>query len=148
MKVAFFPGSFNPFTVGHARIVERALPLFDKIIIAFGINTSKEEQSSLFERIEELKDYYASEPKVGVISYKDLTVDAARQHGAKFILRGVRSIADFEYERNIADINHELSDVETVILCAEPQYAIVSSSMVRELAHFGKDVSKYLVKKK
>lgn len=147
-RVALFPGSFNPFTRGHQRIVERALSLFDNVIILFGININKPETDEAMQaELASVKELYASDERVSVEAYKGLTVDAARDFGADAILRGVRNVSDFEYERNMADINMKLSGIETVILVAEPQMALISSSMVRELASYGADVSDYLPKK-
>ena len=143
-NIAIFPGSFDPFTIGHKKIVDRALPLFDQIIIAIGINTAKNSLFSLEQKLEQIKTIYKEQNKVQVIAYSSLTVDLAKEYNAKFILRGVRSMADFEYERNIADINLKLENIETIFLFAQPEYAFISSSMVRELHAFGKDITTYL----
>lgn len=144
-RIAIFPGSFDPMTTGHIDLLRRALPLFDRIIIAVGINTSKHCFLPLDERMASIRRAVAAMPQVDVVSYNCLTTDLCRQHGARFILRGVRDNADFEYERRIADINRMIApDIETVILLATPQQATVSSTMVRELAAFGHDVSQWL----
>ena len=143
-RIAVFPGSFDPFTVGHASIVRRALPLFDKIIIAVGINEAKKTLLPVDERVAAIRKVYAAEPKVAVESYSTLTIDFAKAKGAHFILRGLRSVRDFEYERDIAEMNSRISGIETVLLFTEHQYACISSSAVRELIAFGKDVSNYL----
>lgn len=143
-RIAVFPGSFDPFTVGHASIVRRALPLFDKIIIAVGINEAKKTLLPVDERVAAIRKVYAAEPKVEVESYSTLTIDFAKAKGAHFILRGLRSVRDFEYERDIAEMNSRISGIETVLLFTEHQYACISSSAVRELIAFGKDVSNYL----
>ena len=143
-KIAIFPGSFDPFTIGHASIVKRGLPMFDEIVIGVGINESKRSLFTYSERVESIRKIYKDEPKVRVVSYSDLTVDLAHRVGAKFILRGLRSVKDFEYERDIANMNHRLSGVETVLLFTEPEYSSVSSSVVRELMAFGKDVKDFL----
>lgn len=148
MRIGIFPGSFDPFTIGHESIVKRALPLFDEIIIGIGINENKKYLFPLDERLKTIKDLYASEPRVKVASYSNLTIDFAKREDAQFIIKGVRSIKDFEYEREQADINRELSGIETILLYSEPQFASVSSSMVRELAHFGKPIDKFLPNKK
>ena len=145
--VAIFPGSFDPFTIGHASIVERGLPLFDEIVIGVGLNESKRALYAPAERVATISRLYADEPRVRVESYDDLTIDFAHRVGAKFILRGLRSVKDFEYERDIANMNHRLSGIETVLLFTEPHYSSVSSSVVRELIAFGKDVSDFLPKK-
>lgn len=144
MNIALFPGSFDPFTVGHADIVRRALPLFDRLIIAVGINPSKHGEQTAVQRVESIASLYRKEPRIEVRSYSSLTVDFASECGARYIVRGVRSPIDFEYERNMADVNRRLSGVETVILCADPALAYISSSLVRELEAFGRDVSEYL----
>ncbi len=143
-RKAIFPGSFDPFTVGHASIVRRALPLFDKIIIAIGVNEAKTNFQSDQERLEKIKGLYEGETQIEVEIYRCLTIDFARAKGAQFILRGLRSVKDYEYERDIADLNRMESGIETVFLFTEPQYACVSSSLVRELSSFGKDVSRYI----
>lgn len=143
-RIAIFPGSFDPFTIGHDNIVKRALSLFDKIIIAIGINEAKKSIFSEEERINKIKRIYKGMAQIEVESYKCLTIDFAKEKGAQFILRGLRSVKDFEYERDIADLNRSESGIETIFLFTEPQYAWVSSSKIRELISFGKDVSKYL----
>ena len=142
--IAIFTGSFDPFTVGHDDILRRALPLFSRVVIGVGVNERKQYMLSAEERCEAIRRIYASEPKVEVKTYSDLTVDFARREGAAYIIKGVRSVKDFEYEREQADINRQLSGVETLLLYADPQLSSVSSSMVRELIHFGQDVSRYL----
>ena len=144
MRTAIFPGTFDPFTIGHDALVRRALSLVDNIYIAIGINTGKRTMLSLEERMERITALYKDELRIHVVSYDGLTTDFAQSIGAKFIIRGVRSAIDFEYERNIADVNRMLTGIDTVLLISEPQYAAISSSMVRELAHFGKDISPYL----
>lgn len=143
-KVALFPGSFDPFTIGHASIVRRALTLFDRVVVGVGYNINKRSFFTPAERVEAIRRVYAAEPRVTVEAYDDLTADLALRVGARFVLRGIRSVKDFEYERDIAGINHRLSDVETVLLFTEPQYADISSTVVRELLSFGKDVSAFL----
>ena len=140
-RVALFPGSFDPFTRGHESIVNKALSLFDDIVIAIGCNSAKKSLFSLEERIAMIAQLYEHEPRVRVVSYDGLTVDLARECGAGFMLRGVRSVIDFEYEKSLADINREISNIETIVLFTEPIYAHVSSSVVRELLHYGHDVS-------
>ena len=144
MRTAIFPGTFDPFTIGHDALVRRALDLVDELYIAIGINTEKRTMLSLEERIERITTLYGDEPRIHVVSYEGLTTDFAQSVGAKFIIRGVRNTIDFEYEKNIADINRMLTNIDTLLLISEPQHAAISSSMVRELAHFGKDISKYL----
>lgn len=145
-RIAVFPGTFDPFTLGHQALVSRALGLFDEVVVAIGINDAKHTLFSLEERMEAIRRLYHGEPRVRVVSYDTLTVDLAKTLGAGFILRGVRSVADFEYEKTIADVNRRLSGIETVILFTEPEYAHISSSVVRELIRFGKDVSPFVPK--
>jgi pantetheine-phosphate adenylyltransferase len=141
-RTALFAGSFNPFTIGHASIVERGLQLFDRIVIGIGVNANKpDSQADGEKRAAHLRAVYANEPRVEVITYSTLTVDAAQSVGAKFLLRGVRSARDFEYERDLADVNRRLSGIETVLLYALPDLAVISSSLVRELQSYGKDVA-------
>lgn len=134
--------------MGHQSIVDRALPLFDKIVVAIGVNSTKHPRIAPEERMQAIRELYADEPRVEVTVFTGLTVDAAKAAGAKFLLRGVRSVADFEYERSLADINRNISGLESVLLYALPCYGSVSSSMVRELESYGVDVSEYLPKKK
>lgn len=144
-RIAIFPGSFDPMTTGHLALLRRALPLFDRIVVAVGINTEKKGFMPVDERVEHIRMAVAAMPKVEVTTYSCLTTDLCRQLGASYILRGVRDAADFAYEQKIADINRLIApDIETVILLADPSTAIISSSMVRELAAFGKDINKYL----
>lgn len=144
MRTAIFPGTFDPFTIGHDALVRRVLQFVDELYIAIGINTAKQTMFTLEERMERIATLYKDEPRIHVVSYEGLTTDLAQSTGAQFIIRGVRSTIDFEYERNIADVNRMLTGIDTLLLISEPQYAAISSSMVRELAHFGKDVSNYL----
>ena len=141
---AIFTGSFDPFTIGHDDIVRRALPLFSRIVIGVGVNERKQYMHTAEERCAAISSIYEGEAKIEVKAYSDLTVDFARREGAAYIIKGVRSVKDFEYEREQADINLQLSGVETLLLYSDPRFSSVSSSMVRELIHFGQDVSRYL----
>ena len=146
-RVGIFVGSFDPFTIGHDSIVRRALPLFDRLVIGVvGDHVSKPNLRPAEERMQAIRDLYAGEPRIEVKPYYGLAVDFARQEGAHYIIKGVRSVKDFEYEREQADINRQLTngDIETLLLYAEPHLSSISSSMVRELAHFGVDVSNFL----
>ena len=145
-RIALFPGTFDPWTLGHQSLVSRVLTCADAVVIAIGINEKKQTYYTLEQRVEAIRNLYADEPRVKVITYSGLTVDVAQQEGACFILRGVRSVIDFEYERAIADVNRQLTGIETLLLFTEPAYAHISSSVVRELLHFGKDVSAFLPK--
>ena len=146
-RVGIFVGSFDPFTIGHDSIVRRALPLFDKLVIGVvGDNQQKPYMCPATERMKVIEQLYHDEPAVEVKPYYGLAVDFASQNGAHFIVKGVRSAKDFEYEREQADINRQITngEVETILLYAEPQLSSVSSSMVRELQHFGLDVSHFI----
>ena len=146
-RTAIFPGSFDPFTVGHASIVRRGLPMFDEIVIGVGTNKRKKTFFSTEERVRTIRALYVDEPRIRVEEYEDLTIDFARRVGASYILRGLRAVKDYEYERDIANMNQRLAGVETVLLFTEPNYASISSSVVRELMAFGKDVSEFLPQK-
>ena len=143
-KIAIFPGTFDPFTIGHWSLVERGLKLVDEIIIAIGINTNKKTFYSLKQRMETISKLFEQNPKIRVQSYNGLTVDFAREAGAGFILRGIRSVYDFEYEKNIADINRKISGIETFVLFTEPEHTHISSSIVRELLSYGKNVDEFI----
>lgn len=147
MKKAIFPGSFDPFTLGHHDIVIRGLNIFDEIIIGIGRNSTKKETFPIRERLSAIQRIFAAEPRVHVEIYDCLTVDFAAQHNAQFILRGVRCVQDFEYERNMAEANKELGNVETILLYTRPEYAHISSTLVRDLFSYNKDISVYLPKK-
>lgn len=146
MATAIFTGSFDPFTIGHAAIVKQALPLFDRIVIGVGVNGNKTCMYDPQTRTETIVRLYAGETKVEVRQYDDLTVDFARREGARYIIKGVRSVKDYEYEREQADINRMLDGVETVLFLASPGMEGISSSMVRELMRFGRDASRFLPK--
>ena len=141
-----FPGTFDPFTVGHASLVERALPLCSRLVIAIGYNPAKASVATVAERVDTISALYASDPRVSVMAYTGLTVDLCREIGASWMLRGVRSVADFEYERNLADINRRIGGVETMLLFTLPEHSCISSSMLRELASHGRDITPFLPK--
>jgi pantetheine-phosphate adenylyltransferase len=144
MKTAIFPGTFNPFTIGHADIVERALTIFDKVVIGIGYNPEKGD-SNIYPRVAHIKEVYEDNPNVVVEAYTDLTVDLAKRHDATAIVKGVRSVKDFEYEREQAEFNKLLGEgIETVLLYSKPEYTALTSTIVRTLQHFGRDVSEYL----
>ena len=144
MKKAIFPGTFDPFTLGHHSIVKRTLTFMDEVIVGIGINEGKHCLIPVEKRVEMIRQLYADEPRVKVMAYSGLTVDFAKEQEAGFIVRGIRSVKDFEYEEGIADINKKLSGIETIFLFTEPELSSVSSSVVRELLHYGKDVSMFL----
>lgn len=149
MRTGIFVGSFNPFTIGHNSIVRRALPLFDRLVIGVvGDNVHKPDMPSADERMQAIRDVYADEPRIEVKPYHGLAMDFAKAEGAQCIIKGVRTVSDFEYEQWQADFNRKLGGIETILLYTEPELASVSSSAVRELAHFGVDVSPYIPKVK
>lgn len=145
-RIALFPGTFDPFTIGHESLVQRALGLVDEIVIAIGVNESKKTYFSLEQRLDMIGDLYQNEPRVKVGYYDCLTIDFAKKTGAKYILRGIRSVNDFEYEKTIADMNRALSGIETFVLFTEPALTHVSSTQVRELLRYGHDVSDFVPK--
>lgn len=143
-RTAVFAGTFNPFTIGHKSIVERGLKLFDKIIVAVGVNPEKVSHETAEERCSAIRKVFEGNDGVEVMAYSGLTADFVTRTGACAILRGVRNITDFEYERNLADVNLNVLGVETCFLLSLPEYSYISGSMVRELQSHGYDVSKYL----
>lgn len=147
-KIAIFPGSFDPFTRGHESVVVRSLDLFDKLIIAIGNNSSKTGFFSIDERIELIEMVFADHPKIEVVSYAGLTVDFCKSVGAKFMLRGIRTAADFEYERSVAQMNKAmLPGVESVMLLTTPELTPVNSTIVRDIMRYDGDVAQFLPKK-
>lgn len=146
MKKAIFPGTFDPFTIGHYSIVERALTFMDHIIIGIGINDNKRTFFPTEKRLEMVRRLYQDNPNVSVKAYSNLTIDFAKEVGADFIIRGIRTVKDFEYEETIADINRQLSGIETILLFTKPELTCISSSIVRELLSYGKDVSDFIPK--
>jgi len=139
MTTGLFVGSFDPFTIGHASIVRRVLPLFSHLVIGIGVNPDKKYAFSLDERMQAIRELYADEPRISVESYHDLTVDFAQRMQAKFIVKGVRTLQDYEYERTQADLNRQMGGIETLLLYTEPQFESISSTAVRQLKQFGKD---------
>lgn len=148
MRTGIFVGSFDPFTIGHDAIVQRVLPLFDRIVIGVGYNEHKQYMYTVDERVHAIADFYATVEAIDVKAYNDLTIDFAKREGACYIIKGIRSVKDFEYEREQADINKRLGDIDTLLLYAAPEYESISSSMVRELIHFGKDVTEFIPQKR
>ena len=148
IRTGVFVGSFNPFTIGHDSIVRRALPLFDRLVIGVvGDNVHKPDMPSAEERVQAIQKIYADDHRIEVKSYNGLAMDFAKAENAHFIVKGVRSVSDFEYEQWQADFNRKIGGIETVLLYTEPELASISSSALRELQHFGIDVSPYLPKK-
>lgn len=145
-KIAFFAGSFDPFTIGHQSVVERGLELFDRIVIGIGINADKPMADDIHERVANILDVFGDDPRIEVEPYSELTWEAARRLGCTHLLRGARTVSDFEYERTLADANRNLSGLETVILFTLPEHSFVSSSLVRDLQRHGADASEFLPK--
>ncbi|MDR2840891.1 MAG: pantetheine-phosphate adenylyltransferase [Paludibacter sp.] len=144
MKRAIFPGTFDPFTIGHYTIVQRGLKVFDEIIIGIGVNQLKKTLLTVEQRLDIINQTFADEKRVKIEVYDCLTVDFAKKVEADFILRGLRTVSDFEYERTIADTNRILTGIETIILFTEADYAHISSTMARDLLSYGKDISDFL----
>ena len=146
-KIAVFPGSFSPFTIGHQSVIEKALPLFDTIIISIGINSEKNQYFSIEERMQWIKEVYSNNPKIEIKFYEGLTVDFCKKEGADFILRGLRDSYDFKFEKNIAQMNKDLNqDIETIFIITPPELSHISSSLIRDIIKNGGDVSKFIPK--
>jgi len=144
-RIALFPGTFDPITLGHTDIINRALPLFDKLYIGIGRNTNKQPMFSEEQRLDWITSIYSNNDKVEAVVYDGLTVDCCKKIGANFILRGIRYVNDFEYEKSIADMNRSIADnIETVFLTCLPQYTFIASTLVRDVLKHGGDVSKFL----
>lgn len=144
-RICLFPGSFDPITLGHVDIIKRASDLFDQLIIGIGTNSSKQAMFSLEQRKEWIAEVFQNEPKISVQSYEGLTVDFCRQLNARFILRGIRYVSDFEYERAIADMNHSLApELETIFLTSSAQHASISSTLVRDVIRNNGDARQFL----
>jgi pantetheine-phosphate adenylyltransferase len=145
LRICLFPGTFDPITLGHVDIINRALPLFDKIVVGIGLNTAKAPMYSAEQRLQWIKDIYKDEQKVEGGVYEGLTVNFCNQIGAKFILRGIRYVSDFEYEKTIADANRTMDkNIETVFLTGEPKYTSVASTIVRDIIRNHGDASPFL----
>ena len=144
-RICLFPGTFDPVTLGHTDIINRALPLFDKIYIGIGRNANKQPMFSEEQRLDWINSIYANNDKVEAVVYDGLTVDCCKKTGANFILRGIRYVNDFEYEKAIADMNRSIAEnIETVFLTCLPQYTSIASTLVRDVLKYGGDVSKFL----
>ena len=147
MKIALFPGSFDPITIAHVDIVKRSLPLFDKIVVGIGLNSSKQNFLSAEKREEIVKSIFVNDTNVDIQTYQGLTIDFAKKIGATYMVRGIRSASDFEYERAIAQINKSMMpDVETIILLSRPEYSAISSTIVRDILRNNGDVSQFVPK--
>ncbi len=145
MRICLFPGTFDPITYGHIDIIDRSINLFDKIIIGIGVNANKKPMFSDEQRMNWVNEIYKKEPKIEAIIYDGLTVDCCRKLNANFILRGIRYVNDFEYEKAIADMNRSLDEnIETIFLTCLPKYTSVASTLVRDVIRFGGDVSQFV----
>lgn len=146
-RIALFPGSFDPITIGHESVIRRALPMFDKIIVGVGVNSEKSAMLPSEKRVELIKKVFADEPKVEVVTYSGLTVDFCKANNISFILRGLRTSADFEFERSIGHANQLLDkNIETVFMLTLPEHTFISSSIVRDIAKNNGDISAFLPK--
>ncbi len=146
-NIAVFPGSFDPITLGHVALVKRALPLFDKVIVAIGVNSQKKYLFSLEQRLEWLEETFKDEPKVEIASFEKLTAHFCQRVDAKYLLRGLRNASDFDYEKTISQLNSALvDDLETVFLISDPEYSHISSTIVREIIRGGGDASSFIPK--
>lgn len=146
-RICLFPGTFDPITMGHVDVIERTIPLFDKLIIGVGINSSKQPMFSVEQRTGWIRDIFRHESKVEVTGYEGLTVDYCKKINAQFILRGIRYISDFEYEKAIADMNRMLAPgIETIFLTCSPQYSTISSTLVRDVIRNGGNAGIFIPK--
>lgn len=144
-RICLFPGTFDPITLGHVDIINRAIPLFDKIVVGVGLNSAKTPMFSADQRIDWIRDIYRGNTKVEAAAYEGLTIDYCKQIGAHFILRGIRYVSDFEYEKTIADANRTLDNsIETIFLTGEPKYTSVASTIVRDIIRNGGNASPFL----
>lgn len=144
-RICLFPGTFDPITIGHLDIINRSLGLFDKLVIGIGRNASKVSMFSEEQRLEWIKEIFKSEPKVSAVVYEGLTIDCCKKVGANYILRGIRYVNDFEYEKAIADMNRSLDgNIETIFLTCLPQYTSVASTLVRDVIRNGGDAAQFL----
>jgi pantetheine-phosphate adenylyltransferase len=144
-KIAVFPGSFDPFTIGHESVINRSLPLFDEIIIAIGTNTRKQAHFPLQSRMEMIREVFRDRPQITVISYSGLTVEFCKRHNAKYLLRGLRTSADFEYERVIAQTNKAMyPELESVFLLTLPEHTHINSTVIRDVIRYGGNASQFV----
>lgn len=144
-RICLFPGTFDPVTLGHTDIIDRALPLFDELVIGIGINSSKVPMFTVEQRVEWIREIYKHEPKIKVASYEGLTVNFCKEINAQFILRGIRYVSDFEYEKAIADINRKMDhEVETIFLTCSPEYSTIASTLVRDVIRYKGDAAQFL----
>lgn len=147
MRICLFPGTFDPITLGHTDVINRGLDLFDRLVIGIGVNSSKTPMFALEERMGWIREIYKDDPRVEVASYSGLTIDFCKKLDARFILRGIRYVSDFEYEKAIADVNRTVAPgIETIFLTTVPQYSSIASTLVRDIYRYGGDVSPFLPK--
>jgi pantetheine-phosphate adenylyltransferase len=147
-RICLFPGTFDPITLGHTDVIDRALDLFDELVVGIGTNSTKTPMFPIEQRIEWIREIYHDKPKVKVVTYEGLTVNFCQQINARFILRGIRGIADFEYEKAIADVNRMMdSSIETIFLSCTPKYSTIASTLVRDVLRYGGDASQLLPEK-
>lgn len=143
-KIAFFPGSFDPFTKGHESVLQKALPLFDQIIIGIGHNTNKSSFYNLESRMAQIQSIYASYPSVSIVTYQGLTVNKCLELGANYILRGLRDTKDFEYEKAICQMNLQLAPIETIFYMTDPSVAAISATIIREIAKNNGNIDQFV----
>ena len=147
MKIALFPGSFDPVTKAHVDIVKRSVGLFDKVYIGIGDNSSKKGLLSIEKREQMLRAIFETEPKIHIVAYEGLTVDFCKSIGAEYMIRGIRTVSDFEYEKAIAQMNHALApDIESIFIVSKPGYSSISSTIVREILRYNGDISQFIPK--
>jgi pantetheine-phosphate adenylyltransferase len=146
-RICLFPGTFDPITLGHVDVIERSVSLFDKLVIGIGINSTKAPMFSIEQRVEWMKEIFKNDPRIEIAGYQGLTVNFCHEVGAKYILRGIRYVSDFEYEKAIADMNRMLAhDIETIFLTCSPIYSTISSTLVRDVIRNGGDISMFVPK--
>lgn len=145
MRICLFPGTFDPVTLGHVDIINRSIPLFDKVVVGIGLNASKTPMFSAEQRMQWIQEIYKDEPRVEGAVYEGLTINYCKEIGAQFIIRGIRYVSDFEYEKTIADANRTLDpSIETIFLTGEPKYTSVASTIVRDIIRNGGNASLFL----
>lgn len=147
MKIALFPGSFDPITIAHVDIIKRSVSLFDKVVIGIGRNSNKNALLSVDTRVQMMQAVFADEPKIEVTAYEGLTINFCKEIGALYMLRGIRTVSDFEYEKAIAQMNHELEpSIESIFILSNPGYSSISSTIVRDILRHNGDISKFVPK--
>ncbi len=147
MKIAIFPGSFDPVTIAHVDILQRSISLFDKVIIGIGANSTKQPLLTVETRVKILESVFIAEPKIEIIAYDGLTINFCKEVGALYMIRGIRTVSDFEYEKAIAQMNHELEpQIESIFILSNPGYSSISSTIVRDILRHKGDISKFVPK--